>query len=74
MKGLWPRQDQATLSKPRQDVAFLHMNGVAHLDLKLDNLLYNASGQLKIIDFDVAMQVTDEEQEVEGYHGTPGDW
>ncbi|KAJ2929563.1 hypothetical protein H1R20_g7533, partial [Candolleomyces eurysporus] len=53
-------------------VAYLHMNGVAHLDLKPDNLLYDAAGQLKIIDFDVAVRVKDEEQEIEGYRGTPG--
>ncbi|KAJ2930074.1 hypothetical protein H1R20_g7009, partial [Candolleomyces eurysporus] len=53
-------------------VAYLHTNRVAHLDLKLDNLLYDASGQLKIIDFDIAVLVQDEEEKIEGYRGTPG--
>ncbi|RXW22114.1 hypothetical protein EST38_g3738 [Candolleomyces aberdarensis] len=55
-----------------EGVAYLHANGVAHLDLKLDNLLYNVTGQLKIIDFDVAVLVQDEEEKIEGYRGTPG--
>ncbi|KAJ2926260.1 hypothetical protein H1R20_g10849, partial [Candolleomyces eurysporus] len=54
-------------------VAYLHANGVAHLDLKLDNLLYDTeTRQLKIIDFDIAVRVKDEDQEIEGYCGTPG--
>jgi serine/threonine protein kinase len=53
-------------------VAYLHASGVAHLDLKPDNLVYDATGQLKIIDFDLAVRVKDEEQEIEGYRGTPG--
>jgi serine/threonine protein kinase len=51
-------------------VAYLHANGVAHLDLQMDNLVYDAAGTLKIIDFDTAVRVRDEEQEVVGYRGT----
>ncbi|KAJ3511726.1 hypothetical protein NLJ89_g3928 [Agrocybe chaxingu] len=55
-------------------VAHLHKHGVAHLDLKPDNLVYNAStGQLKIIDFAIAVRVENEEQEVE-YRGGTEDW
>ncbi|CAA7269083.1 unnamed protein product [Cyclocybe aegerita] len=54
-------------------VGYLHKHGVAHLDLKPDNLLYDArTRELKIIDFDIAVLVEDEEQEVEGYRGTKG--
>ncbi|KAJ2916572.1 hypothetical protein MD484_g3857, partial [Candolleomyces efflorescens] len=50
-------------------VAYLHANGVAHLDLQMDNLVYDEAGTLKIIDFDSAVRVRDEEQEVVGYRG-----
>ncbi|CAA7270284.1 unnamed protein product [Cyclocybe aegerita] len=54
-------------------VGYLHKHGVAHLDLKPDNLLYDArTRELKIIDFDIAVLVENEEQEVEGYRGTKG--
>ncbi|CAA7269085.1 unnamed protein product [Cyclocybe aegerita] len=54
-------------------VGYLHKHGVAHLDLKPDNLLYDArTRELKIIDFDIAVLVENEEQEVEGYRGTRG--
>jgi len=41
-------------------VDYLHKNGVAHLDLKLDNLLMGANKGLKIIDFDLSQRMDDE--------------
>ena len=35
-------------------VAYLHEKGIAHMDLKLENLCYNSSGIIKIIDFGLA--------------------
>lgn len=37
-------------------VAFLHQNGLAHRDLKLDNCVVNDRGILKLIDFGSAVQ------------------
>ena len=45
-------------------VAYLHDNGIAHLDLKPDNLVYDDAGQLRIIDFDLAKRVEGESTEV----------
>jgi len=41
-------------------VDYLHKNGVAHLDLKLDNLLMGNNKGLKIIDFDLSQRMDDE--------------
>lgn len=38
-----------------EGLEYIHANGVAHMDLKLPNLLISDDGQLKIIDFDLAI-------------------
>jgi hypothetical protein len=53
-------------------VAYLHMCCIAHRDIKPDNLVVDRDFCLKIIDFDVAMQVKDEYEVVEGQCGTKG--
>src|SRR5690606_19425865 len=40
-------------------IEYLHMNGIAHLDIKPDNLLLADDYQLKIIDFDLAYKKED---------------
>jgi len=51
-------------------VDYLHKNGVAHLDLKLDNLLLGANKALKIIDFDLSQRLDDEQRGVARGKGT----
>jgi hypothetical protein len=54
-------------------LACLHEHGVAHLDVKLGNLVYTDDFRLKIIDFDSAVRVESENDMVEGgNYGTPG--
>lgn len=42
-----------------EGIDFLHKNGVAHMDIKLENLLVGNDFNLKIIDFDMAHFVDD---------------
>lgn len=50
-------------------VEYLHSNGIAHMDLKLENLLLRGDDTLKIADFGSAIRVS-EGQKCEGVAGT----
>jgi serine/threonine protein kinase len=51
-------------------LAYLHEHSIAHRDLKLENLVVNENFCLKIIDFNIAMRVEDEDEEVDDQCGT----
>ncbi|TFK46461.1 kinase-like protein, partial [Heliocybe sulcata] len=55
-----------------EGLAYLHALCIAHRDIKPDNLLIDRGFCLKIIDFDLALQVRDEDEEVTNYNGTEG--
>ena len=54
-----------------QGVHYLHENGLAHRDLKLDNCVVNTKGILKLIDFGSAVQF--EKEVPNGYYVTEHD-
>jgi serine/threonine protein kinase len=55
-----------------EGVAFLHHNGVAHLDLKPQNVLVEDNRRLVIIDFDISVRVNSPEDTIDRFLGTQG--
>ena len=55
-----------------EGLAHLHNYKIAHRDIKPGNLVRDQDFNLKIIDFDIAIRVDDENTETEGYCGTEG--
>lgn len=41
-------------------IGYLHSKGIAHRDLKLENILVDQSGYLKIIDYGLAKMLKDD--------------
>ena len=53
-------------------LAYLHEHKIAHRDIKPDNLVCDVYFRLRIIDFDIAIQVQDENTKIGEYRGTEG--
>ena len=56
-----------------QAVSYLHSSGIAHLDIKPDNILMTASGIPKLADFGLAMRFINENGSIlylGGFHGS----
>jgi serine/threonine protein kinase len=55
-----------------EGLAYLHKIYIAHRDINPNNLVVDRHCCLKIIDFDIAIRLNDENEEVSGYCGTKG--
>jgi len=51
-------------------IGYLHSKGIAHRDLKLENILVDQDGFLQIIDYGLAKMLS-EDQEATSFCGTP---
>ena len=43
-------------------IGYLHMKGIVHRDLKLENILIDEDGYIKIIDYGLAKMLGDNEE------------
>ncbi|KAH8982979.1 kinase-like domain-containing protein [Lactarius hatsudake] len=75
-EGYFPHAVEMLRIQFLEGVTFLHEHGIAHLDLKPENLLIDGergslSPRLSIIDFGLSVFAENEETLVEGFRGTP---
>lgn len=55
-----------------QGVAYLHSKGIVHRDIKCSNILVDASGKIKIVDFSSCRKVTGEQEETQASKSLAG--
>jgi len=54
-------------------IKYLHSEGLAHLDIKLENVLVDVNGGVKVIDFDACESVKQEDNKINSLNkGSPG--
>lgn len=71
-KYLKPEDELCLWKQLLRGVAYLHTHGIAHRDIKLENLLMNGEGKLKITDFGVSEVFCGEHPGVRGADGECG--
>jgi serine/threonine protein kinase len=52
-------------------LGFLHSKGIVHRDLKMENVLIDEDGYIKLIDFGLATLISEEKQQSVSFCGTP---
>ena len=54
-----------------QALQHIHERGYIHLDFKPENLMINRSGEVRLVDFDMAIPRPEKPQKLKSYPGTP---
>ncbi len=62
-KGPMGRQASAIGKQLLDALVFLHENHIIHRDIKPENIIINGSSSIKLIDFDIARQFSEEKKE-----------
>jgi len=52
-------------------LGYLHGKGIIHRDLKLENILVDKNGYLRLIDYGLAKMVKNNEEQAMTFCGTP---
>ena len=62
---------EATVKKIAAAVDYIHQLEIIHRDIKLDNILMNDFGDIKLTDFGLAIEGQSDDTEISGIAGTP---
>jgi eukaryotic-like serine/threonine-protein kinase len=66
------RANVEVLTQVCRALAFAHDRGIVHRDLKPDNVMIGRFGEVYLLDWGIAMKLSEREHEPEGIVGTPG--
>lgn len=66
-----PETVQNVGSQIMAGVSFMHEKGVVHRDLKIENIMIDADGMIRIVDFGVSKQLDGRDDRCHTITGTP---